>query len=84
MKTITKALLVIGSLTILFAVGYFIKLYTDFTQLIVSLGIAGLLILAVLVYIYNWMKDKEEELEELDKAIDLTRDYMRELEKKLK
>ena len=84
MKNIIKALGIFGTLAIIFATGYFIKLYVDFTQLILSLGIAGVLILAAFLYIYNWMKNKDEELYESNKAIDLTRNYMRELEKKLK
>lgn len=84
MKNIIKALGIFGAIGIVYATGYFIKLYTDFTQLVLSLGIAGLLIVVAFVYIYNWMKVKDEELKGMNKAIDLTRDYMRELEKKLK
>ncbi len=84
MKTIIRALGMFGAIAIIYATGYFIKLYTDFTQLLFSLGVAGLLILAALVYIYNWMKTKDENLKGMNKAIDLTRDYIREVEKKIK
>ncbi len=76
MKTIIKALGMSGAGTIVFATAYFIQLYINLTQLIVSLGIAGLLILASFLYIYNWMMNKDKELEDMDKTIDLTRDYM--------
>ncbi len=82
MKTIIRALRSIGIIAIVFSTGYFVVLYTDFTQLILSLGIAGFLILAALIYIYNWMQKKDEELEEMNKSIDLTRDYMRDLEQR--
>ncbi len=84
MKNIIKALGIFGAMAIIYSTGYFIKLYTDFTQLLLSLGIAGILILLALVYIYNWMKVKDEELKEMNKSVDLTRDYIREVEKKLK
>ena len=82
MKNIIKALGWLGTFAIFFAVGYFIQLYTTFTQLILSLGIAGLLILLALIYIYNWMKDKDEELKELNEAIDRVNMYIREVEGK--
>lgn len=84
MKNIIKALGIFGAIGIIFATGYFVKLYVDFTQLILSLGIAGLLILAAFVYIYNWMKIKDEQSEDRDHAIDMTRDYVRDVEGKLK
>lgn len=84
MKNIIKASGGIGAIAIVYATAYFIKLYVNFTQLILSLGIAGLLILAGFLYIYNWMKEREEDLKKLNKSIDLTRDYMREMEGKLK
>lgn len=84
MKNIIKALGIMGTGVIIFATGYFVELYVDFTQLIISLGIAGFLILAAFLYIYNWMKNKDEESSDRDKAIDMTRDYMREIEKELK
>ena len=84
MKNIIKALGYFGGFTITFATAYFIQIYTTFTQLIISLGIAGILILAVLLYIYNWMKNKDEELEEINESIDRTRDYIREVEGKIK
>ena len=82
MKTIIKTLRSIGIIAIIFSTGYFVVLYEHFTQLILSLGIAGLLILAALIYIYNWMQKKDEELEEMNKAIDLTRDYVKDLEQR--
>lgn len=84
MKRIIKALGGFGLISILFATGYFILLYKDFTQLIVSLGIVGIIILAALIYIYQWMKTKDEEFKEMNKAIDLTRDYVRDVEEKMK
>ncbi|KKK46633.1 hypothetical protein LCGC14_3163280 [marine sediment metagenome] len=62
MKNIIKALALFGSLAIGFATAYFIKLYVHFTQIILSLGIAGFLILAAFLYIYNWMMNKDDEL----------------------
>lgn len=82
MKNIIKAIGLLGSLSIIFAIGYFIKLYIDFTQLIVSLGIAGLLILISFLYIYNWMKEKEEELKELNEAIDRVNMYVKDVEER--
>ena len=82
MINIIKAIGLLGAIAIIYASGYFIKLYVNFTQLILSLGIAGLLILAAFLYIYNWMKDTDEELEEVNKAIDLTRDYVKDLEER--
>ncbi len=84
MRNIIKAIGTFGSLAIIFAIGYFIQLYTNFTQLLVSMGIAGGLILAAFVYIYNWMNEKEEELEEINRAIDMTRDFTRELDERMK
>ncbi len=84
MKNIIKALGYFGGFAILFATAYFIQIYTTFTQLIISLGITGFLILAAFLYIYNWMKNKDEELGEMNESIDRTRDYIREVEEKLK
>ncbi len=84
MKNIIKALGFFGGGTIIFATGYFLNLYTNFTQLIFSLGIAGLLILAAFLYVYNWMVNKDDEGKGRDHAIDMTRDYVREVEGKLK
>ena len=82
MKNIIKALGWLGTFAIFFAIGYFIQLYTTFTQLILSLGIAGLLILAAFLYIYNWMKDKDEENIELNEAIDKVNMYVKDLEER--
>ncbi len=84
MKNIIKALGLFGGGTIIFSTGYFIKLYVDFTQLIFSLGIAGFLILAAFLYVYNWMVSKDEASNDRDHAIDLTRDYVREVEGRIK
>ncbi len=95
MKNIIKALGGLGTIAIVYSTGYFIKLYGDFTQLVFSLGIAGLLILWGLVYIYNWITNHDEsneeekaeikqELKEMNKAIDFTRDWVRDLEEKIK
>ena len=84
MKNIIKVLGNVGGFAILFATSYFFILYDDFQQLILSLGIAGGFILAGFLYLYNWIKDTEEELNEINKAIDLTRDYIREVEEKKK
>ena len=95
MKNIIKALGGFGVTAIIFATGYFILLYKDLTQLIIALGIVGLVILAALVYIYNWMKNKDESDKEnkekhkkdfggLEQSINLVRDYVREVEKKIK
>ena len=80
MRNIIKVLGNIGGFAILFATSYFFILYDDFQQLILSLGIAGGFILAGFLYVYNWIKDTDEELEEMNKAIDLTRDYVREVD----
>ncbi len=84
MRNIIKILGSFGALTILFAIGYFLLLYTNLTQLIISLGIAGLLILAAFLYIYNWIQNKDVESDERDHAIDMTRDYIREVEENKK
>lgn len=84
MKNIIKALGFIGSAAIIFAVGYFIKLYIDLTQLILALGIASFLIFAAFIYIYNWMINKDGESKDRDHAIDMTRDYVRDVEGKIK
>ena len=94
MKNIIKAPGILGTTTILFATGYFLQLYTTFTQLIISLGIAGLLILAELLYIYNWIIDKDMEseieeqerkkkIEEIEKLINENRDYIINVEDRL-
>jgi len=93
MKNIIKALGSFGTLAIVYATAYFIKLYVNLTQLILSLGIAGLLILVAFLYIYNWIKNSDEsyvlekekrdqEIQELGKSIDLTRDYVKDLEQR--
>jgi|TARA_Y100000296_G_scaffold45780_1_gene52471 hypothetical protein len=84
MRNIIKAIIGFGIIAIIFSTKYFILLYDNFTQLIISLGVAGLLVFTALIYIYNWMKDKDKEFEEMNKAIDMTRDYVREVEKKIK
>lgn len=82
MKTITKALAITGIGTLVFAIGYFIQLYVNFTQLLFSLGISGFIILIAFLFIYEWMQKKDEEIKELNKAIDLTRDYVKDLEQR--
>ncbi len=80
MKNIIKVLGIFGTLAIVYASGYFIKLYINFTQLILSLGIAGILILVAFLYIYNWMLIKSGGDSDRDQAIDLTRGYVKDLE----
>lgn len=82
MRNIIKVLGNVGVLAILFATGYFYILYDDFQQLIFSLGLAGLIILAVFLYLYNWIKDTDEELKEIHEAIDRVNMYVREVEEK--
>ena len=84
MKTIIKALAISGALANTFATGYFFLLYGDIQRLILSLGIAGFIILTYIIYTYDWMKMKDEKDKETNKAIDMTRDYVREVEKKIK
>ena len=84
MKNIMKTLGLFGAAGIIFATGYFIKLYIDLTQLIFSLGIAGLLILAAFLYVYNWMVNKDELYDEFGHSLDMNRDYIREVEGKIK
>ncbi len=84
MKTITMALAMISSITIGITMAYFFELYKDFTQLILVLTISGFIILTGFLFIYEWMQKKDEELKEMNKSVDLTRDYIREVEKKLK
>ncbi len=84
MKNIIKALGLFGGITIFFASSYFIILYRDLTQLIISLEIAGYLILAAFLYVYNWMVNKDESSSDRDHAIDMTRDYVREVEGKIR
>lgn len=82
MKTITKALAIIGLFSIVITTVHFINLYKDFTQLILVLMIAAFGIGVILIFIYEWMQKKDEEVEELNKAIDLTRDFVRDLEQR--
>lgn len=82
MKTITKALAWISAITITITTFYFLELYKDFTQLILVLTISGFIILVGFLFIYEWMQKKDEEDEELNKAIDLTRDYVKDLEQR--
>ncbi len=86
MKNRIKIIGMMGTAAFLFSGAYFIQLYNNLTQLIVSLSIGGYLVFISLLYLYNWMTDKDRELKEINKAIDMTRDYMREIdenEKKL-
>ncbi len=80
MKTSIQTLRMIGAIAIIFSAGYFMLLYKDFTQLILALGIAGILVLMVLSYIYNWMKEKDEELQKLKDKIEVTGEYAQEFE----
>ncbi|KKN59038.1 hypothetical protein LCGC14_0545930 [marine sediment metagenome] len=82
MKTITKVLGLISIITIGITMSYFLELYRDFTQLILVLTISGLIINIGFLFIYEWMQKKDEEVEELNKAIDLTRDYVKDLEQR--
>ena len=84
MKTIIKALGVFGSIAIVFATGYFFLLYEDIQRLIITLWIAGFIILAYIIYTYDWMKMKDEADKETEKSVDMLRDYVREVEKKIK
>ena len=84
MKTIIKALAISGAIAITFATGYFFLLYEDLQRLIISLGIAGYIILSYIIYTYNWMKMKDEADKETEKSVDMLRDYVREVEKKIK
>ncbi len=95
MRNIIKSLGYTGALMVMFATAYFIELYSDFTQLILTLGIAGLIVLSAFLYIYNWIQKHEKEskdyeithderLDGIDTAIDLTRDWVRDLEGKKK
>lgn len=84
MRNIIKILGNVGAFAILFATGYFFILYDDFQQLILSLGLAGLIILAGFLYVYNWIKDTDEDLKGMNEAIDMTRNYIREVEEKIK
>lgn len=83
MKRIILALYLVGKIAIIFATGYFIQLYTTFTQLILSLGIAGFGILAGFLYIYNWIQNKDEEGKDRDEAMDHMNMYMREIDEKI-
>ncbi len=84
MKNIIKALGGFGAAAIVFATSYFYLLYEEFSQLIIALGIVGIIILGALVYVYNWMVKKDESDKGMGKSIDMTRDYIREVEKKKK
>ena len=84
MRNLIKVLGNVGVLAIIFATGYFYILYDDFQQLIISLGFAGTIIIAGFLYVYNWIKDTDEELKEINESVDRTRDYIREVEGKLK
>jgi len=83
MKRIIKALGGFGLTAMIFAIGYFILLYDDFTQLIVALGIVGLIILGALVYVYDWMNMKDEKDKETIEVTDRLKMYIREVEKKI-
>ncbi len=82
MKTITKALGTISVLTIVITMLYFLELYRDLTQLILVLTISGSIINIGFLFIYEWMQKKDEEIQELNKSIDLTRDFVRDLEQR--
>ena len=83
MRTITNTLGFIGFIIISFAVAYFIVIYdSHFLQLILALGLGAILIFLSFLYLYEWMKEKDEELEDLEKSIDLTRDYVKDLEER--
>lgn len=84
MKNIIKALGILGGVAIMFATSYFSKIYVDLTQLIVSLGIVGIMILAGFLYIYNWIQNKDEEGNDRDEAMDRLNMYIREVEEKIK
>ncbi len=84
MKNTTKAIGFFGLMTIISVTSYFIMLYESFTQMILTQGIAAMFVFLGFLYIYVWMQDKESELKAMNKAIDLTRDYMREVEERLK
>ena len=87
MDKIFKILRITGYIMLAAIVSYFINLYTDFTRLLVVLGLAGVLIFESFLYIYKWMIVVEEERnnrkKEIDKALDLTLDYARDIEKKV-
>ena len=72
MKKIILAIGILSAFAIGISIKYLILLYDDFTQLITILGIAGSLILGGFLYIYNWMNKKQEEIEKLNKAINIT------------
>ncbi len=84
MKNIIKALGGFGAASIIFATSYFLILYQDFTQLILALGIAGIIILAALIYVYNWMKNTDDNMDENKEVTDRLNMYIREVEKKIK
>ncbi len=84
MKKITSALGVVSIIAIGITMTYFLEIYKDFTQLILVLTISGLIILVGFFFIYEWMQKKDEELKEINKSIDLTREWVREVEKKIK
>lgn len=83
MKNIILAMFGMGTITILLIFGYLFIIYSSLTQLILLLFIGSMITFWTLVYIYNWMKNKDEDSEERNKAIDLTRDYVREVEGKV-
>ena len=83
MRNITKALGIFGLLAVVSTTSYFIVLYEHLTKLILAYGIAGIIIFCGFLYVYEWMKNKDEDLSELGKSIDMTRDYMRDLEGKI-
>lgn len=82
MKTITRALRISAFTAIISMSAYFFLLYQHLQQLIVTLGISAIIVVIGFSFIYEWMQKKNEEVEELNKAIDLTRDYVKDLEER--
>lgn len=82
MRTITKVLAILGLFSMVITTAYFINLYEFLTQLILVLFISALSIGTIFLFMYEWMQNKNEELEGLDKAIDMTREYVKDLEER--
>lgn len=87
--TMWSKLLYVSSLIagIVAIVQWYIK-FPDMSQLIFGLHVALTLLMAA--YLNTWMTDRikaneeiKSTIEETNKAIDITRDYMREIEKKV-
>ncbi len=83
MKTIIKVLTSLVAFTMFFSTLYFIQLYVHLTKLVLAIGLGGFVIFIFLIYIYDWMLEKDKDFLEFNHALDVTREYVKEVEDRL-